>query len=158
MKILFRSDSSSTIGLGHIMRDLTLAKEYQDDEIFACQELEGNINEQIPYPIHTLCSNKPEELIKLIKELSIDFLIIDHYGIDYKAEKNIKEETGVKILSFDDTYEKHFCDILLNHNISADEKKYKDLVPPNCELRCGEKYTLIRGEFKEEKKLKEKDI
>jgi spore coat polysaccharide biosynthesis predicted glycosyltransferase SpsG len=47
----------------------------------------------------------------------------------------------------DDTYEKHHCDILLNHNISADKERYKGLVPSCCELRCGSDYTLIRDEF-----------
>lgn len=159
MKILFRCDSSSTIGLGHVKRDLVLAKQYLNDEIyFASKELKGNINNQIPYPLHTLTSNEPEEIIKLILSLHVDLLIIDHYGINYKTEKIIKEKTGVKILCFDDTYEKHFCDILLNHNISADEKKYKTLVPPHCELRCGSKYTLIRDEFKEEKKVQRDKI
>ncbi len=36
--------------------------------------------------------------------------------------------------------------------IYADEIKYKNLVPKDCELRCGGKYTLIREEFIEEKK------
>jgi len=36
--ILFRADSSSTIGTGHIMRDLVLAKQFQDAHIiFATQ-------------------------------------------------------------------------------------------------------------------------
>ena len=75
-------------------------------------------------------------------------LIIDHYSIDYRFEKIIKDKTQVKILSFDDTYQKHYCDILLNHNIYAKIEDYKGLVPDFCELRCGEKYTLIRDEFK----------
>ncbi len=56
----------------------------------------------------------------------------------------------------DDTYEKHFCDILLNHNIYADKKKYQNRVPKNCELRCGAKYTLLRDEFLEAKKAKKR--
>jgi len=82
-------------------------------------------------------------------------LVIDHYGIDAKQEKQFKTQNPtLKILSFDDTYEKHNCDILLNHNISADKKKYKGLVPKDCELRCGSKYTLLRDEFYEAKKQK----
>lgn len=155
MKILFRCDSSSSIGLGHVMRDLVLAKQYLDDEIhFATQNFSGNINEQIPYPIHKLKSNATHELIELIKALHVKMLIIDHYGIHYEDEKAIKEATNIKILSFDDTYEKHYCDILLNHNISADETRYKDLVPLFCKLQCGSKYTLIRDEFKKEKAIK----
>ena len=75
-------------------------------------------------------------------------IIIDNYDIDYNFEKKLKEDnSSLKIFVLDDTYEKHFCDILLNHNIYADEKKYKNKVPKHCELRCGAKYTLLRDEF-----------
>jgi len=163
--ILFRADSSSTIGTGHIMRDLVLAKKYAKkghNIIFATQNLEGNINykiEEARYEIHKLNSNDFEELDKLIKTLNIDLLVIDHYGIDAKEEKKLKTKNKkLKIMVLDDTYEKHYCDILLNHNISADKKRYRELVPKNCELRCGAKYTLLREEFyKEKKKLKKKN-
>lgn len=46
--ILFRADSSSTIGTGHIMRDLVLAQQYPEANItFATQDLNGNINHKI---------------------------------------------------------------------------------------------------------------
>ncbi|MEA2099794.1 MAG: UDP-2,4-diacetamido-2,4,6-trideoxy-beta-L-altropyranose hydrolase, partial [Campylobacterota bacterium] len=153
--ILFRADSSSAIGLGHIMRDLVLASQFKDSNIFfATQDLQGNINHRIlenNYKLEILKSNSKKELVKLIKKLNINLLVIDHYGIDYKIEKYIKEKTGVKILAFDDTYEKHFCDTLLNHNLGADSSRYKNLVPKNCELRCGSRYTLLRDEFHKQK-------
>ena len=149
--ILFRVDSSSSIGLGHIMRDLVLASQYKDSFItFASQNLQGNSNHRIlesGYNLEILEANEKEELVKLVKNLNITLLIIDHYQITYKEEKYIKEQTGVKILCLDDTYEKHHCDIVLNHNISADSSRYKGLVPKNCELRCGSKFTLLREEF-----------
>ncbi|EJF06907.1 pseudaminic acid biosynthesis-associated protein PseG [Thiovulum sp. ES] len=152
MRTLFRADSSSKIGLGHIMRDLVLAQQYENSDIyFATQNLNGNINHKIlesKYKLIDLKTNSVEELIKNIKDVNIDEVVFDHYEIDYIFEKKVKDETGVKILSFDDTYQKHYCDILLNHNISANENRYKNLVPENCELRCGAKYTLIRDEFK----------
>lgn len=166
--ILFRADSSSTIGTGHIMRDLVLAKQYPDDKIvFATQELDGNINHKIKgsgYEIKTLKNNDRDELDTLIKQLHIDMLIIDNYDINAEYEEYLKKQNPHLILMIlDDTYEKHHCDILLNHNIYADAKKYKNLVPKNCELRCGAKYTLIRDEFIKEKakkpyKSKEKKI
>ncbi len=132
------------------MRDLVLAEEFQDDVTFACQILEGNMIERIPYDVSILQSNDVNELISLIQHLHVTLLVIDHYGIDASFEQRVKEVTGVKILSFDDTYEKHHCDILLNHNVYADEKRYASLVPEHCELRCGT--PLIREEFREEKK------
>lgn len=153
--ILFRADSSSTIGIGHIMRDLVLALQYKDDNIiFASQELKGNINHKIlefGYKIETVDSNDVEEVINLIKKLSIDMIIIDSYDIGYVYEKELKEKTGVEIFVLDDTYEKHFSDILLNHNIYGNKVRYKGLVPNKCELRCGSKYTLLREEFIQEK-------
>lgn len=158
MKTLIRADSSSTIGLGHVMRDLVLAKSLEGEVFFACQNLEGNIISSIPYEVKVLKSNDADELIDLIKSLHVKLLVIDHYGIDADFEQKVKVATGVKILSFDDTYQSHHCDILLNHNISADKKRYKNLVPKHCELRCGILYTLIRDEFKEEKKCEREKI
>jgi len=153
--ILIRTDSSSSIGLGHVMRDLVLAKEYPNSNIiFATQNLKGNINKKIfesGYDLKILQSNNKKELVLLIKRLKIDLLIIDHYKITYKEEKYIKENSDVKILALDDTYEKHYCDILLNHNLGANPKKYKNLVPSFCKLKCGEKHTLLRDEFHKEK-------
>lgn len=161
--ILFRADSSSTIGTGHIMRDLVLAQQYAkkgNHIIFATQDLKGNINHKIieaNYQLKVLKSNNIEELEKLIKELKINMIVIDHYDIDSKFEKKLKDNNPhLNILSFDDTYEKHDCDILLNHNISADKKRYKGLVPKECELRCGDNYTLLRDEFLEEIKKRKK--
>lgn len=161
MNILVRADSSSNIGTGHIMRDLVLAKQYKNENIiFATQDLVGNINHKIieaGYKIELLKSNDFEELNDLIKRLKIDMIIIDNYDIDYNFEKKLKEvNPSLKIFVLDDTYEKHFCDILLNHNIYADEKKYKNKVPKNCELRCGAKYTLLRDEFLKAKKAKKR--
>ena len=151
MNTLFRVDSSSAIGLGHLMRCLVLAKQYKKDHIvFASQDLDGNANIKIlneNYKLIILSGNSSVELCKNIELMNIDNVIFDHYEIDNKFEKKIKEETGVQILSFDDTYKKHYCDILLNHNICADTNKYKELVPKFCEIRCGGKYTLIRDEF-----------
>lgn len=159
MNILFRADSSSQIGTGHIMRDLVLAKKYCDDKIiFASQELFGNINHKIieeGYQLEILKDNSLDVLDELIKRLNIDMIIIDHYGIDYIFEQKIKElNPSLKIFVLDDTYEKHCCDVLLNHNFYANRNKYKDLVPQDCELRCGGEYTLLRDEFIEAKKEK----
>jgi len=163
MNILIRANSSSYIGTGHIMRDLVLAKQYKNDNIvFATQDLEGNINYKIDeanYKIETLKTNSFEELNNLIKKLNIEMIIIDNYEIDYKFEKKLKKENpNLKIFVFDDIYKRHYCDILLNHNIYANEKRYKKLVPKYCELRCGAKYTLLREEFFQESIKHKKEV
>lgn len=165
-KILFRADASSEIGLGHIMRDLVLAQQYSNDlVIFATQNLPGNANGKIleaGYEVVSLATNNIDELVELIKKLQIDMLVFDHYGVDQFFEKEVKDKTKVEILSFDDTYAPHYCDILLNHNINAKAIKYKNLLPEGAIVRCGPKYTLIRDEFKRIKRktrsIKDKKI
>ena len=157
--ILFRSDSSSTIGTGHIMRDLVLAKQYpQSKIIFVTQDLEGNINHKVVelgYSIEILKNNSLDEFQRIIDIYNPNLVVIDSYDIDYSYEKKLKTQNPkLKLLCFDDTYEKHYCDILLNHNISANENRYHGLVPEYCELRCGSKYTLLRDEFIRQKKIK----
>jgi UDP-2,4-diacetamido-2,4,6-trideoxy-beta-L-altropyranose hydrolase len=152
MNLLIRADSGSSIGLGHIKRDLVLAVQYGGGVVFACRELPGNaihLIEAAGYTVHVLLSDAPEELIALIDSLKPDRLVIDHYGIGPDQEQQIKEATGVELMVLDDTYEAHECDILLNHNIGADAKRYTGLVPTECELRCGSRYGLIAPEFTE---------
>jgi len=154
--VIIRADSSSTIGTGHIMRDLVLAKEFKDKRvIFATRNLPGNINYKIEeegFKIANLKTNSLEEFIDLIEKYNAQMVVIDNYDIDATFEKALKQKTGVTIMVLDDTYEKHYCDILLNHNIYADATRYKGLVPDHCELRCGKEYTLLRDEFIEAKK------
>ena len=45
------------------------------------------------YDLHILNSNCTKELIKLIKNLKIDMIVIDQYDIDFLKEKKIKDET-----------------------------------------------------------------
>ncbi len=163
MNILIRADSSSDIGTGHIMRDLVLAGQYPNDNIiFASMNLQGNINSKISdagYEVKILNSIDISELDVIIKDYKIDLLVIDNYEIDFDYETQIKfMNPNLKIMVLDDTYERHNCDILLNHNCYADESKYKGLVPEHCELRCGKKFTLLREEFILEKRTKREKV
>ena len=98
------------------MRCLVLVEQYHNDNIyFLVQDLKGNANQKIldkGYDLVYLLDNSVDELCKKIKLLNIDNIIFDHYGIDNKFEKSVKDLTGIHILSLDDTYEKHYCDIL----------------------------------------------
>ncbi|WP_457596915.1 UDP-2,4-diacetamido-2,4,6-trideoxy-beta-L-altropyranose hydrolase, partial [Hydrogenimonas sp.] len=161
--VLFRADSSSTIGTGHIMRDLVLAKrDFADCRVvFATRELPGQIDHKIEaagYEVVKLPDGEWKSFLKLVAKLRPQTIVIDHYGIGYEEERALKERfPDTTLMVLDDTYEKHHCDILLNHNVYADAKRYEGLVPERCELRCGEAYTLIREEFhraKEEKRAK----
>ncbi|PHR55236.1 MAG: UDP-2,4-diacetamido-2,4,6-trideoxy-beta-L-altropyranose hydrolase [Arcobacter sp.] len=141
-KTLFRADSGKSIGLGHIKRDLVYAGRLQDAEI-SFASFENCID--LPYPLHTLVSENVDELVELCKKESIEHLIIDNYSFSYEDEKKLKKNLNIFLSVFDDTYQRHFCDEIINHNISAKAKKYNleaftklSIIPP-----------LIRKEFKD---------
>jgi UDP-2,4-diacetamido-2,4,6-trideoxy-beta-L-altropyranose hydrolase len=161
-KVLIRCDASSKIGTGHLMRDFVLAQRFSKSEVaFATRALLGNLDALIEakgFTHHSLKNNKPKALIKLLKQNDYDLLVIDHYGIDAVFERKIKEALPeLTLMVLDDTYQQHHCDILLNHNIYAKKKHYKNLVPKKTQLLCGAKYTLLREEFLTPQTPSEKD-
>jgi UDP-2,4-diacetamido-2,4,6-trideoxy-beta-L-altropyranose hydrolase len=161
--ILFRCDSSLTIGLGHVKRCIVLAKRLKEYDkklkiLFTTQNLNGNINFEIlksGFSIYSLKNSSLKELDYFVKGLKIDLLIIDSYDINYKFEEEIKiKNPALKILSFDDTINPHFSDMVINHGIQAQDEQYKNLVNKKTKLFCGSEYTLLRDEFLESKKVK----
>lgn len=156
-KVLIRSDSSSIIGIGHTMRDLVLAHELSQsgyEVSFACQALQGNHIDKIissGYKTYPVYSNTSQELIDLLIQLKSDWVIFDHYNINALFEQDVKTHIPtIKVLSFDDTYQEHYCDILLNHGFQAKASLYKGLVQKNTKILCGSKYTLIKDAFKKD--------
>ena len=89
-----------------------------------------------------------EETINVIGKKKIDWLIVDHYGIDQRWEKKLKVSVK-KIMVIDDLADrKHICDILLDQNLTSDfKKKYSTLVPKYCEILLGPKYALLSSEY-----------
>ena len=133
MNFIFRVDSSSQIGSGHIVRCLTLAKELKKRDYkckFICRDHNNNLIKKIKkenFEVVTLFnSNKlravkrnntkhsnyyswigaslkedVNQTIDVLKSEKVDWLVIDHYGIDYKWEKKIRPYVK-KIMVIDD--------------------------------------------------------
>jgi len=176
MKVFIRTDSSTAIGSGHLMRCLTLAEELRDNgayTAFLCRDLPGNLADIVktkgfkvyllPRPEQYNICNDPEsyaswlgvdwqtdaeETIEILKNENADWLIIDHYAIDIKWEKTIRPYVK-KIMVIDDlANRKHDCDILLDQNLTANyQSRYDDLVPAYCKKLLGPRYVLLRPEF-----------
>ncbi len=158
--IVFRVDYSHKIGLGHLMRCLVLAEQFKSaNVIFACFHVsDSSIITNLGYKIISLESNEITEFIKIIKKLQPNLVIIDTYELGFNEEKKIKQSIKTKLMVLDDMYEKHYCDMLLNHNAYAQASLYQGKLLPTCKVKCGSKYTLLRDEFRKEKaKKREKD-
>ncbi len=177
MRVVFRVDSSAQMGVGHVMRCLSLADVLQEAGClvsFICREHVGNITqfiEQKGFAVFRLNQVKqviePERGVALfhadwlgatqmddaqackayLAQLVVNWLIVDHYAIDYRWQSILKPYCQ-KIMVIDDLADRqHICDILLDQTYARTEKGYRPLVTNNCQLLLGSQYALLRPEF-----------
>lgn len=166
MNVLIRTDCSSHMGTGHLMRCMVLAlalKEHGARVIFVLRQLVGNRIEFIKnsgFEVYVLPSRDADNVldwqkdaeatIHFIKQLDqiMDWIIVDHYQIDAQWEKQLVPFTK-KIMVIDDLANReHQCDLLLDQNIHDDQTiRYMNLVPQATDLLLGPTYALLRKEF-----------
>ena len=176
----FRVDSSVEIGSGHIVRCLTLAKELKIKGFnckFICRDHKNNFIKKIqkenfevvtlPYKkkikkytknskvnyanwIGTSWLEDAKQTIDVLKSEKVDWLVVDHYGIDYNWEKKLRPYCK-KIMVIDDlANRKHDCDLLLDQNLIYNYKnRYKNLLPKNCTTLLGPEFALLQNDYKD---------
>jgi len=165
MNIVFRTDASVKIGSGHVIRCLTLAlfmREQGWNCKFVSNKHEGNLIDKISsygFEVYVLedfpeSSSSPNwqndalQTKKSINSETIDWLVVDHYELDERWEKELRPHVK-KIFVIDDlANRKHFCDVLLDQNLVSNFKtRYKFLVNKSCRTLLGPKFALLQEEF-----------
>lgn len=187
MNVVFRTDSSISIGSGHLMRCLTLAcqlrKQHNAEICFICRNLDGNLSrlvEDAGFKLLLLPSGEkntslsgyeawltvPEvvdakETYTVIERLGkkVDRLVVDSYAITAVWEHKLRPLVK-EIFVIDDLANRpHDCDILLDQNFYLNKDiRYAGLVPEHCKMLLGSEHALLREEFYEAKKhLRKRD-
>lgn len=168
MNIVFRADASCQLGIGHVMRCLTLAKELSRngcEVLFVCRAIAGDMREYIaqkgfqlssislpeghPYAWEEDASQSKERILKWGRP--VDWLVVDHYQLDERWEGRVRRHTD-HLMAIDDlANRRHACDLLLDQNYYTNMKaRYDGLVPDDCVLLLGPEYVLLREEFRKE--------
>ena len=180
MKIAFRTDSSSKIGSGHLMRCLALAKQlkkYQHEVLFITRSHENNFNKILfENKMDVVLLNKKKAIYKSnnkydnwlsvsqeedaedtvisLGSMKPDWLIVDHYSINITWEKIIRPYVKCIMVIDDLANRKHDCDLILDQNWFGDNtSRYKNLVSKTCVSLFGPKYALLRPEFNQSRQL-----
>lgn len=178
MNIVFRVDGSTQIGLGHVMRCLTLLQQTVEkhDAYFVSFPLPEHIEKLIKNAGAILLPLKTNDvtdecqrnlnvlsetaqinhanacLCLLDKQIKndIDILIVDHYSLSAPFEKHMRIKAR-HIVVIDDLADRfHECDILIDQNLFKNyQTRYQHLVPPSCQLLLGPSYSILRKEFYE---------
>ncbi|MGO0790215.1 UDP-2,4-diacetamido-2,4,6-trideoxy-beta-L-altropyranose hydrolase [Herbaspirillum seropedicae] len=146
MQIAFRTDASTQIGTGHVMRCLTLADALAirgAQSVFVCREHPGHLLELIrarghqaialplgdmPHDAHSEIdsahaqwlgadwASDAQQTLAALQAEHVDWLIVDHYALDARWEKQLAGHCD-KLMVIDDLADRpHACDLLLDQN------------------------------------------
>ena len=171
MKVTFRVDASLFIGSGHVMRCLVLADILRSKGFsvcFACLPQPGDmityisdrgfdVLELTPSCLQMTPSHSADYkawLQRSVEEDANDFLskvdysewvIVDHYALDYEWESIIIGKLSCAILSIDDLNREHCSDIILDQNLWPNiSKRYLNCTATKL---LGPEYALLRESF-----------
>jgi UDP-2,4-diacetamido-2,4,6-trideoxy-beta-L-altropyranose hydrolase len=158
MNLAIRADASTTIGTGHAMRCLALAKAWQGtggqvcyliaESIPALEERlarEGVTVTRISAAPGTV--SDAEQTVAEARRLGAAWVVADGYRFDPDYIRKLKA-AGLRVLSLDDDgrFDFYAADAILNQNISANPATY-DKREPFAHLLLGSEYVLLRPEF-----------
>ncbi len=157
-KVLFRVDGNSEIGMGHLIRCLSLALMLKDSfEIeFHCI--------YVPESVETSLINHGFKCIKIVdndfflKQLNFSHVVVlDHYKLGFDYQKKIKN-LGCKLVCIDDLHQgEFFADLIINHSPGINESDYK--AQTFTKFALGLDYALLRPAFLiQDKEIKKNDV
>jgi UDP-2,4-diacetamido-2,4,6-trideoxy-beta-L-altropyranose hydrolase len=159
VQVVLRADASSTIGYGHLMRCLSLARALRDDGadcVFVSRPAEGDLLNRIErtgFPVLRIADlSAPATAAALrIADLRPDWLVVDHYELDRTWETAMRGNVQ-KIMAIDDRPRRpHDCDLLLDQNLV---ESTHDVPTRETEVTSliGVEYALLQPEYPELRK------
>ena len=176
-RVVIRVDASVEMGMGHLIRCLSLADALKDDgtevhflvrshaaALTGLIEANGHAARLLTDPpvrsagvresghaswLPTTWQQDAEQTLEAIGAIgAVEWLIVDHYALDAGWERLLRQRVP-RLLAIDDIADRpHECDILLDQNFVLDlETRYCGRVPAACRTLLGPRYALLRPEF-----------
>lgn len=175
MNILFRVDSSLTIGAGHLMRCLALAEALSSKEgvriAFISRKHVGHLNALVQekgFQLFELEVSKfnhknnsgrysdwlgapweedAKEVTAILASYNADVLIVDHYAIGEQWERQVTFGTMRLVVIDDLANRSHVCNMLIDQTCHRREHEYAPYVDESCKCLLGSAYAMLRPEF-----------
>ena len=169
--IAIRTKVSADIGIGHIVRMQHLSKEFQSlgkDVVFILDYPIDNISPYIQSANVIYLSDKKikypqaedaKKVISLLKNMTIEMIILDCYELSIEWENIIKDE-AYKLAVVDDILRKHNCDYIIDQKYAKENTaaQYDKLVPNKCIKLLGPQYAILSSDYQNNKINKSKSF
>lgn len=151
ISVLFRADASPTLGIGHVMRCLTLA-----DALTAagarCRfavtaETITSVTALGAAPHDLQILSRWDDPAELTATDAVDWVVVDHYRLGQGYERALRPWAG-RVMAIDDLADRrHDCDLLLDQTVGQGSERYADLAPPGARILAGAHHALLRPGF-----------
>ena len=177
MTTAFRADASNDMGIGHIMRCLTVAERLRARGVavrFVCGDHPGSMAEILRQraiettllprsgvPVEaaepeygawlgTTQSKDAEQTIGALDGGHLDWLVVDHYALDAVWESKLRAHADHLLVIDDLANRRHDCDLLVDQNFSSSgQDRYLGLVPDGTESLLGPHFAMLRPEYRQ---------
>ncbi|PWN07459.1 UDP-2,4-diacetamido-2,4,6-trideoxy-beta-L-altropyranose hydrolase [Rhodohalobacter mucosus] len=145
-RVYIRTDGSTDIGLGHLVRCMSLAHMLKNDFSihFFALEIPDSLKNEITQNGWEV--NVVEKELDFVNELTGDeIVVLDGYQFDSDCQKQIKGKE-CKLVCIDDFHQGHFyADLVINHAPGVIKDDYEG--EPYTKYLLGPDYALLRPEF-----------
>ena len=157
---LFRVDAAPEIGGGHVVRCLSLATILAEEGWRVAFASRPGTRETVPalaasgFPILNLGGRTTGEadLMRDHFQETVDWLIVDHYGLDREFEDACKPWVK-RVVAIDDLANRpHAADLLIDFTPFRDTVVYRDLAPVEATFFLGPHYAILRDGFRKSRR------
>ncbi len=162
--IAIRADGSAQIGMGHLMRCLSIAlalREYRVKVIFItnnqqsqaffiekdfeCELLPGALEDG---KVYNSMEEEVEDTLAILKEKEIDLLLVDSYAA---TEQYLEKLNAILPVYYLDDLGRMDLPVsgFINYNIYGQDMGYEQFYPKETKLLLGSSYAPVKTAFKE---------
>lgn len=162
MNVFFRADASESIGTGHLMRCLVLADAVASQGghshviVRNWNTVSRRILDNTPHGVSSLdlpdnC-DALEDARRCLQVLqarngTIDWLVVDHYGLDARWER-LAGSTATALLVIDDLADRpHDCDALVDPGLGRQASAYAAWLPAHAQTLLGSSYAILKPAY-----------
>lgn len=170
--VVFRVDNSHIMGVGHLMRCLSLADAlsaagYQCTFISYPHKYSLNhlVNERSHHLIELKkrddwvqdksygswlgCTQEEDarECLNILSKFNKPIVVVDHYALDRSWEERISLKSKLIVVVDDLVNRPHYCQLLIDPTYERKISEYSELTNDSTKVRTGSDYCFIRKEF-----------